>query len=383
MRLYRHNNKLTHSIKSLFLPILFLLMSFNASALSQDAQISLITQDAGDEMYAYFGHTAIRIKDDSLNIDQVYNYGTFDFNTPNFYIKFIRGDLDYCLSIDDFDYFVYFSSETKRTIHEQVLNLTYEEKVNMITLLETCYTTSARYYRYDFLKNNCATKIRDIIEDATNKRIDFDESGFKGKTFRQLLKPFVSKNYWIEFGINIAMGMKTDKPATPSDYMFLPVYIYDFLEGSEYAQKSVILLDASPKTEKGFNFSYLSPWIIVLLLIGLSFIPKTRKPVLYFVSIIFTLLGLLLLFMDLYSLHPAIGSNLNTLWTLPAIVLILFRKRKFNDYLKLAYILIIVLFIALQTILPQQLSFTFIPWMIMLLVVSLLDLQVIKKAIKP
>ena len=137
--------------------LLLILISANTFALSRDAQVSLLTQDAGDELYAYFGHTAIRIKDDSLHIDRVYNYGTFNFNTPNFYLKFIHGDLDYCLSIDDFDYFVYVSSETKRTIHEQVLNLTYEEKVKMANLLETCYTTSARYYRYDFLKNNCAS----------------------------------------------------------------------------------------------------------------------------------------------------------------------------------------------------------------------------------
>ncbi|MDD2385615.1 MAG: DUF4105 domain-containing protein [Bacteroidales bacterium] len=361
--------------------LLLILISANTFALSRDAQVSLLTQDAGDELYAYFGHTAIRIKDDSLHIDRVYNYGTFNFNTPNFYLKFIHGDLDYCLSIDDFDYFVYVSSETKRTIHEQVLNLTYEEKVKMANLLETCYTTSARYYRYDFLKNNCATKIRDIIEDATDNRINFDKSGFSGQYFRQLLKPFISKNYWIDLGINLATGMETDKAASPSDYMFLPVYIYDFFEDSEFAQKSYVLLDATPEKETKFNFSYLSPWIIVLLLIAFSFLSKTRKIVLYTISIIFTLLGLLLFFLNVYSLHLAMGSNLNVLWTLPAFVLIICRKRNFHDYLKLAYLIIIILFISLQSILPQNISFTFIPWMLLIIVIILLDIKVINKRI--
>ncbi|MDD4149387.1 MAG: DUF4105 domain-containing protein [Bacteroidales bacterium] len=361
--------------------LLLILISANTYALSQDAQVSLLTQDTGDEMYAYFGHTAIRIKDDSLHIDQVYNYGTFNFNTPNFYIKFIHGDLDYCLSIDDFDYFVYFSAETKRTIHEQILNLTYDEKVKLINLLETCYTTSARYYRYDFLKNNCATKIRDIIEDATDNRINFDNSGFSGQTFRQLLKPFISKNYWADLGINLATGMETDKAASPSDYMFLPVYIHDFLENSEFAQPSYILLDASVKKESTFNFSYLSPWIIALLLIALSFLSKTRKIVLYTVSIVFTLLGLLLLFLSVYSLHLAISDNLNVLWTLPAILMIVFRKRNSHDYLKLAYLIIIVLFISLQNIIPQAISFTFIPWMLLLIVIILLDIKAINRMV--
>jgi len=361
--------------------LLLILISANTYALSRNVQVSLLTQDTGDEMYAYFGHTAIRIKDDSLHIDRVYNYGTFNFNTPNFYLKFIHGDLDYCLSIDDFDYFVYFSAETKRTIHEQILNLTYDEKVKLVNLLETCYTTSARYYRYDFLKNNCATKIRDIIEEATDNRINFDNSGFSGQTFRQLLKPFISKNYWADLGINLATGMETDKVASPSDYMFLPVYIHDYLENSEFAQPSYVLLDASVKKESKFNFSYLSPWVIVLLLIALSFLSKTRKIILYTVSIIFTLLGLLLLFLSVYSLHLAISDNLNVLWTLPAILMIIFRKRNFHNYLKLAYLIIIVLFISLQNIIPQAISFTFIPWMILLVVIILLDIKAINRMV--
>ncbi|PLX07492.1 MAG: hypothetical protein C0596_11205 [Marinilabiliales bacterium] len=341
-------------IKSIIAIFIFLSLSLTGFSYTQSLRVSLLTQDPGDEMYAYFGHTALRIKDDSLRIDLVYNYGTFDFNTPNFYLKFLRGDLDYCLSIDDFDYFVYASYETKRTIHEQELLLTFEEKVEIAQLLETCYTTDARYYRYDFLKNNCATKIRDIIEDATGNRIDFNKSSYSGKTFRELLEPFVAKNYWINFGINLGMGMETDKLASPSDYMFLPIYIHDFFESSDFAKDSFVLLNASPEAKSGFNYSYLSPWIIVLVLIGLSFWSKSRKIILYIICIAFGLTGILLLFLDLYSLHAAIGNNLNTLCTLPAFLILFFRKKKLNEYFKITYITIIALFIALQGVLPQS-----------------------------
>jgi hypothetical protein len=366
---------LRHLITLLFLTVTIHAFSSN---LSQNAQISLLTQDKGDEMYAFFGHTAIRIKDDSLRIDLVYNYGTFNFNTPNFYIRFIRGDLDYCLSIDDFDYFVDFSSETKRTIHEQVLILTYEEKVKMLELLETCYTTSARYYRYDFLKNNCATKIRDIIEDATNKRIDFSTSEFEGMSFRQLLKPYVARNYWIDLGFNILLGMESDKAANPADYMFLPIYIHDFLENSNYSENSYILLDASPTKNEGINFSYILPWIIFVVLVVLNFWKKSRKGILFTISIIFGLFGILISFLSIYSLHPALGNNLNVLWTLPAFMILFFRKKRINEYFKIVYILIIALFIALQGIIPQELSPVFIPWMIILMIINITDLKIIK-----
>ncbi len=358
---------------------LLILISTTLSAFTENLRVSLLTQDEGDEMYAYFGHTAIRVTDDSLNVDVVYNYGTFDFNTPNFYMRFVKGDLDYCLSIDDFDYFVYFSKETKRTIREQELNLTLEEKINLVTALETCYTTSEKYYRYDFLKNNCATKIRDIIEDATNKNIDFNDSGYTGMSFRQLLKPFVAKNYWADFGINLVMGMETDKMASPSDYMFLPIYIHSYLEECDCAEDSVVILDASPEKKSSFDYSYLAPWLIVALLIGLSLWGKSRLTVLYLICILFTLMGSLILFLNVYSLHPALGHNLNVLWTLPAFFVLFFRKKKANDYIKLAYILIITAFIALQGVIPQELSSTFIPWIILAIIVLLLDLDIIQK----
>lgn len=358
-----------------------ILLSFvsQTSALSHDVRISLITQDLGDEMYAYFGHTAIRVKDDSLDVDQVYNYGTFDFGTPNFYIRFIKGDLDYCLSIDDYDYFEYFSNESKRTIHEQILNLSYKEKVKMVLLLETCYNTSARYYRYDFLKNNCSTKIRDIIEDATDNRIDFGTADFHGKTFRQLLEPLVSRNYWIEFGINFLMGRETDKLAKPEDYMFLPIYIHDFLDNPKYANKSEVILDASPEKKSGFDFSYLAPWLIVLLLSALSLWKKSQKIVLYFVCVVFSLFGLLILSLGIYSLHPALGNNMNILWTIPALLILIVRNAKIGKFIRYAYLAVFALIFINWFWFPQEMSTTFIPWMLCMSFLLIVDLKLFDK----
>ena len=276
----------------IFIFFALIILSGSAFSQTQSLRVSLLTQDPGEELYAFFGHTAIRITDDSLGIDQVYNYGTFDFSTKNFYLRFIKGDLDYCLSIDYYGYFVDFSKETNRTITEQVLDLSYEEKVNLLTALETCYNTPARYYRYDFLKNNCATKIRDIIEDATAKRIDFDKANYSGMTFRQLLRPYISSNYWLNLGMNLVMGSATDEAAKPEDYMFLPFYIQEFFANTKFVTQSTVILDASPKQKTGFNFSYLAPWIIVVILLTMSFWKKSRKIALYSLSTVFSLTGI-------------------------------------------------------------------------------------------
>jgi hypothetical protein len=61
-----------------------------------------VTCAPGTEIYALFGHSALRIADPLLGLDRVYNYGTFDFRTPNFYGRFLRGDLSYFLSATSF-----------------------------------------------------------------------------------------------------------------------------------------------------------------------------------------------------------------------------------------------------------------------------------------
>lgn len=360
---------------------IFILSIFNcavfASSLTRSVTVSLLTQDDGDELYAYFGHTAIRVKDDSLGVDQVYNYGTFDFNTPNFYTRFVKGDLDYCLSIDSYRGFVYMSKENKRTIREQVLDLSFEEKYEIVMLLETCYNTSERYYRYDFLDNNCATKIRDIIYNGTKGRIDFSKADFGGKTYRQLLQPFLKKDYWIDFGLNFILGLRTDDKADANQYMFLPIYIHDFLADSEFAGKSTVILDASPQKKDGINFSYVLPWIIALAISLLIIWKKSRKFILYFLSAIFALLGVFILALGLYSEHEAVTANLNMLWTLPALfVLILGHTKKFGKYIKYGYLILILLHFINWFWLPQQLSTAFLPWMLLMTMALAFDLEV-------
>ena len=67
--------------------------------LSDGAQVSLITYTPGAELYQAFGHSAIRVRDDFLGMDRLYNFGVFDFETPNFYVKFAHGDLCYQLAV--------------------------------------------------------------------------------------------------------------------------------------------------------------------------------------------------------------------------------------------------------------------------------------------
>lgn len=100
-------------MKKVFISIFFLLIVYiiSAAEFSDSLRASVLTISPGTELYSTFGHTAIRIKDLRNKNDYVFNYGTFDFETPNFYVKFALGKLDYMLSVESFNDFMAFYKE--------------------------------------------------------------------------------------------------------------------------------------------------------------------------------------------------------------------------------------------------------------------------------
>ena len=150
--------------KYLILPAFVLLNSITPSKaqLSPSAQVSIITCAPGDELYSIFGHSAIRVNDSINQIDLVFNYGTFDFDTPNFYLKFMRGKLNYMLSMAPYDRFLFEYVYYKRSVWEQVLDLSEVEKNNLFQALIINAEPEHRNYHYHFFFDNCATRIRDM-----------------------------------------------------------------------------------------------------------------------------------------------------------------------------------------------------------------------------
>ena len=134
--------------------------------LSDGATASVLTCGPGNDFYTTFGHSAIRITDTASGIDRVYNYGTFNFDTPNFYWVFTRGRLDYQLSCTTFEDFMYEYAYEGREVREQPLTFEAGQVQNLYILLETNYLPQYRHYRYDILRDNCATRVRDIVYSA-------------------------------------------------------------------------------------------------------------------------------------------------------------------------------------------------------------------------
>ncbi|MEZ4874024.1 MAG: DUF4105 domain-containing protein [Flavobacteriaceae bacterium] len=322
---------------------LFLLNEISVAqsySLSEDAEISIITIGPGKNLYDKFGHCAFRVKDEANNIDWAYNYGTYDFNTPNFYTKFAQGKLNYTLSVSYFQPFLEMYEEENRWVKQQVLNLSYSEKNDLFHYLQNNAKPENKEYLYDFLYDNCATKIRDVLVSVLGKKLHYNDSFVtQPYTFRQLIQKNVPVNSWGSLGMDIAIGAVVDQPATPWEYQFLPQYVYEAAatatlsakEGTEpLISKTATLFSNSPKEEKN-NF-FLSPLFVFgcisLLILFITFKDlKNNRRSRYLDGILFFTTGILGIFMLLLWFatdHSTTANNYNILWAFP-LSLFLFR----------------------------------------------------------
>ncbi|MUH36614.1 DUF4105 domain-containing protein [Zobellia amurskyensis] len=347
--------------------LFILLFSFsvlgNAQApdLTPLSKISVITCGPGSELYSTFGHSAIRVEDSSLGINAVYNYGTFDFTTPNFYMKFTRGKLEYTLARQSFPYFLKEYEYENRWVNSQQLKLTLAQRQELFNFLETNYLPENRDYKYDFFYNNCATKIWDVLKEVYGDKLVFNEAYQETLfTHRELIRQKVRINSWSGFGIDLALGSVIDDVATAKEHMFLPDYIMKQLDvaqlnGEPLVSEQEILLKAKP-ADNSTHF-ILSPelWLIVILLIILvltyfDFKNNTRRRWLDFILFFSTgIIGVLIIFLWFFTDHSATAGNFNILWAFPPNLIIAFivaQKKGPNWIAKYAIFLAILIVVS-------------------------------------
>ena len=322
-------------ISLFFLLIIFLPAKMIAQEiiLSDSAEISILTMGPGDVLNDSFGHSAFRVKDTNQNIDVVYNYGVYDFNTPNFYLKFAQGKLLYTLGRNNFSPFYNYYVKQNRWIKEQVLNLNSREKQDIFNFLQNNFKPENRSYKYDFFFDNCATKIRDVLVVVLKNKISYQDSVDNySYTFRELIQKNVDWNTWGSFGMDIAIGAVVDQKATLWEYQFLPEYVFKEADKAKLNRgheeislvKTTINLFINTPKEKKSNF-FTSPLFIMGLLafiiLGITykdFKNKTRSRWLdVSVYSITGIIGVLLLLLWFATDHSTTHNNYNLLWAVP------------------------------------------------------------------
>ena len=327
-----------------FLLIAFLSLIFqfkvNGQQLSPDATISILTCNPGEEVYSMYGHTAIHVTDPSSGIDAVFNYGVFSFDQPNFFYRFAKGQTDYMMIGERFRSWLPQYEEERRSVYEQVLNLSLEGKNKLFQALAENAKVENREYRYNFFIDNCATRVRDMIERNSVDPIKFPDHQTT-ESYRQLIKQYHHSFRWIDLGIDLLVGKKAEETVSAHGLMFLPDYLM-----SQFANAQ-ITIDGKPqplvletKTLLEYPNSKQNsdlPWpaivfgILFLVVAAISvwgFLRKKNTGWLdYSLMGITGLAGLIIGWFTLFSEHPAMSPNYNLLWAFPLNIFFAFAWR--------------------------------------------------------
>ncbi|MEP7142391.1 MAG: DUF4105 domain-containing protein, partial [Ferruginibacter sp.] len=369
---------------------IFAFSNFHIFTFAQDSshiRISLLTCTPGEQLYSTFGHTAIRVTDSSSVTDYVFNYGTFNFEDPGFYTKFIRGKLLYYLSVENFNSDkknMGFKDEYQadnRGITEQVLNMDASEKIALMEALRENAREENRYYKYDYFLDNCTTRTRDILVKYKKDHPGFKHVMPEGTRFRQAIHQYLDKNkkYWSKLGIDILLGAPTDAVMTTAQSQFLPDNLMKSFDSSNQNQQLVLsTANLYPVNQEKAGVSFLTPMAIFSLLLTvivlLSFSNNKRAQIFIqgFDGIFFFLtgaLGILLIFMWIGTDHSMTKNNYNLLWAWPTNTIAAFfvnsKKKWVKKYFGFSVFALIIVLLT-WFFLPQQMNNALIPIVLIL-----------------
>lgn len=317
-------------LKKVALVLIFLcssILSFGQTPiLSEKARVSILTCGTGNQSYSFFGHTAIRISDPTQFIDLVYNYGAFDFNTPNFVAKFTKGDLQYFAVTHPFTDFMDEYNYERRSVDEQELNMPNTLKQKLFDNLNISLASGASHYTYKFIDQNCTSMVVDIINKTlgTKAIIKSTETNI---TYRSILYPYFDGHFYEKLGTSIIFGKKVDQLGTQ---IFLPFELQENLKTVEFnsqllAKQSKTLIDYSDAPPSSlWNNCYTYGLVLGFIV----FMNNKKTNQIYF--LIMGLLGLFFLFIGYYSSHHELAYNYNIFLFNPTLLLLFYFYYKNN-----------------------------------------------------
>ena len=329
---------------------LLLLLSFTGFSqnlpLSKEAKVSVLTCGLGNESYSFFGHTAIRIADPANNIDVVYNYGTFDFRTPNFVAKFAKGDLQYFATAHSYGDFINDYTYEKRSVFEQELLLSPELKQKLFDKLNATIFSEDRFYTYKFIDKNCTSMVVDVINSTLNENV-IVKKGETDVTYRSILFPYFNGHFYEQLGTSIIFGTKVDQLGTK---IFLPFELKNSLEKTSFQNRPLV---SKSKTLLLFEKETPSSWwnnIYTYLFILAFVVLAHNKIVDKIYLLILSLIGIFFVVVGFYSFHQELAMNYNVLLFSPLLlILILFSILK-NKRWTYRFAVLHILFLIVYTL---------------------------------
>ncbi len=332
---------------------LFLLLSatfgFSQQKLSDQTTISVLTCGLGNEMYSLFGHTAIRIYDPAQNLDMVYNYGAFDFETPNFVMRFSKGDLQYFVTSDTFSDFLAAYDYEQRSVWEQQIAMTSDQQQRLYDELNATMNSDRKFYTYKFIDRNCTTMVVDLLNRIYGVNV-ITKIDSEQQTFREVLYPYFDGHFYEQLGTSIIFGKKVDELA---QHIFLPNELLESIDKSTFHDKPLLVkgktwLEFDVPAAEGIWWNNWISYLLVLILIIITNSRIVTSVYLFAVSAI----GLFFSIAGLYSFHEELAWNYNVLLFNPilfvAVYSILRRNLKLTQLIAKIYIFGLLIYIGIM-----------------------------------
>ena len=312
-------------------------------SISDSAKFYLVTCEPAKEIYERFGHSGIRVYDPITKIDEVFHWGLFSFDTPNFVGRFISGNTDYQMGVYSTKFFLPQYVERGSSVYAQELNLTSEQKHALWAKLWDNYRPENRKYRYNFIYDNCATRPYQMILDAYEREVvssvDLGEI-----TYRDIINKYVAPNTLYNLGINLIVGSEADRVISVEECVSFPLYTQFVLDHTKIIDTNEnVVVETEILNQAEFKLQYINTTAynafdiiaVILTLICIIFYMRKKRymPVLTQVILIISgLVGVIIAYLWFCSHHPLVDNNYNILWCNPLNLIfgiLLFTKRTF------------------------------------------------------
>ncbi len=300
----------------------------------------LVTFGPGEIYFERFGHNAIWLREPAAGLDHTFNFGYFDFEQENFFLRFMQGRMLYFSVAQPADREFAFYRQQNRSIRAQKLNLTQKQYERLRDYLLNEVQPENRDYRYDYYLNNCSTRIRDALDIALDGALSARTGQFPAElNFRDHTRRLTQMQFWYYLGLETALGFPVDRPVTRWDEMFIPMVVADEIAvmpvpapgaGRPLVEIDTVFytssLPAPGATPSDTWYRYL---LLGLFLAGLAWLSGKFMPRVWMDGLsrawvlISVTMGLILVALWLLTDHEASWSNANLLLLNPLLVLAL------------------------------------------------------------
>ncbi len=309
---------------------------------AKDLQVLLVTFSQGDMLTDWFGHTALAVKDTFNQVSRIYNFGLYSFD-EGFIKRFVFGRLIFWAGDADYSSTIYRYASDRRSVFVQELNLNPENKLDLAQKLEIAVKPENASYLYHHYYDNCATRLRDLIDEAASGALSDALKTPANETYRELTLRYTAKSSLMQWLLMFLMNDSIDKPIRKWDEMFLPdilseyvgeVMVTDSLGNQKpLVKNSYIEFDAGREPVPAEASLYplwtlfsgiLLAFLIVLIEILLKQYNRLFILLSIFITFVLGIIGFGLFFMAYFTDHLVTHGNENILLANPMTLLLFF-----------------------------------------------------------